>query len=435
MDVIRPIKKLLITPFEKFYYTEGKSGILLLLATVIALILANTALVEQYDHIRHIHFSVGFGDFIIDHSLLHWINDGLMTIFFFLIGLEMKREILVGELNSWKKASLPVFAAIGGMLMPAAIFLLLNQDPNLRNGWGIPMATDIAFSLAILSLLGNRIPLALKVFLTAFAIVDDLGAVLVVTFVYSGDVQIEYILPALGILAFLYFLSYRQVYWRYFVMICGLVVWYLFLESGVHPTLAGVLLAFAIPIRQRISVGKYNDKLLAVHQKILSAESRKEPILSGEELDQIEDVEHYTKKVQSPVQHLERKYHAFVAYFVMPVFALANAGIDLTQKVSINYTLSAQIAAALFFGGFLGVTLFSWISIKLKIASFLEGVDLKKFIGTAFLAGVGFTMSIFISNLAFADQMIDLESAKVGILAGSLISGLTGYLILRTTKA
>ncbi|WP_461638534.1 Na+/H+ antiporter NhaA [Labilibaculum euxinus] len=423
------IDKLLITPFQKFVKIESFSGILLFIATLLALIWANSPLAHLYDLLWQYKIGITTSDFELNKPIILWINDGLMAVFFFLIGLEIKRELLIGELNTVRKASFPFFAALGGMLVPVAMFFLLNNNQSTSNAWGVPMATDIAFSLAILKLLGKRIPLGLKVFLTAFAIVDDLIAVLVIAIFYSGN--IEWILlgyAAIPILI-LVFLSYRNIYFPYFVFIMGVLVWYLFLKSGIHPTVAGVLMAFTIPIRQKIDIKTYSRKLMGIAKDI--EETCEKPILSDHQIEQIDNLEDWTSQVQSPLQHLEHKLHNWVAFFIMPVFALSNAGIKFGADINLEMPLVINIALCLIIGNSVGVSLISFIGIKLKFAELPQGVKAIQVVGISFLAGIGFTMAIFIANLAFITNPEFIDSAKIGILIGSFTSGIIGYLILR----
>ncbi|MBN2597436.1 Na+/H+ antiporter NhaA [Labilibaculum sp.] len=423
------IDKLLITPFQKFVKIESFSGILLFIATLLALIWANSPLSHLYDSLWQYKIGITTSNFELNKPIILWINDGLMAVFFFLIGLEIKRELLIGELNTVRKASFPFFAALGGMLVPVAMFFLLNNNQSTSNAWGVPMATDIAFSLAILKLLGKRIPLGLKVFLTAFAIVDDLIAVLVIAIFYSGDIQWILLGYAVIPLAILIFLAYRKIYFPYFVFIIGILVWYLFLKSGIHPTVAGVIMAFTIPIRQKIDIKTYSRKLMGIAKDI--EETCEKPILSDHQIEQIDNLEDWTSQVQSPLQHLEHKLHNWVAYFIMPVFALSNAGIKFGTDINMELPLVINIALCLIIGNSVGVSLISLIGIKLKLAELPKGVKAIQVVGISFLAGIGFTMAIFIANLAFISNPEFIDSAKIGILIGSFISGIIGYLVLR----
>ncbi len=425
------IRKILLSPFQKFVEIESFSGILLFAATIFALIWANSMWGDTYEAI--LQYKIGFvtEDFKLNKPLILWINDGLMAIFFFLIGLEIKRELMIGELNTLRKAASPLLAAIGGMTFPVILFLLLNQNPETLRGWGIPMATDIAFSLAILTLLGKRAPLSLKVFLTAFAIVDDIGAVLVIALFYSAGIKWSLIGISFILLAILFALAYRNIYSRNLTVVLGVIIWVLFLKAGIHPTIAGVLLALTVPISQKIDFREYAEQLKVIVADIQDSSTSKEHLLSYEQISHIDDLEEWTEKVQSPLQHLEHQLHGFVAYFVMPVFALANAGVAITDVTALDYTLIGTIGACLIAGNFLGVSVMTYLGVKLKITTLPEGVNFKQIFGVAFLAGVGFTMSIFIATLAFSGAPAIIDSAKVGILIGSIISGVLGYLILR----
>jgi len=428
------VKRVLVTPFQKFVRIESLSGVLLFGATVLALILANSALSDSFHSIWRHELGISAPGFELIKPLILWINDGLMAVFFFLIGLEIKRELMIGELNSVRKATFPLFAAIGGMVLPVLLYLILNKNPEIAGAWGIPMATDIAFSLAILMLLGKRVPLGLKVFLTAFAIVDDLGAVLVIAVVYSESIKWSLIGIALVLLAILFFLSYRRIHAKALILVFGIVIWFLFLKAGIHPTIAGVLLAFTVPIRQRISIDTYYEKLCEIVDDIKEDGDVKAPLLTKDQIEGIDDLEDWTEKVQSPLQQLEHRLHNWVAYLIMPLFAFANAGVSFRGDVELDSFLSGVIVVSLVIGKLLGISLFSLLSIKLKLAELPEGVNFMQIIGTALLAGVGFTMSIFVANLAFPNNELLLDSAKAGILAGSFLAGLSGYLVLRFSK-
>ena len=425
------VKRILITPFQKFVRIESLSGILLFGATLLAVILANSPLSERIQSIWQYKIGFGTSGFTLVKPLILWINDGLMAIFFFLIGLEIKRELLIGELNSVKKASFPLFAAIGGMILPVVLFLILNRNPENSHAWGIPMATDIAFSLAILTILGKRVPLGLKVFLTAFAIVDDLGAVIVIALFYSESIKWSLIAIAIVMLAILFYLSYRRIYAKWIIFISGIVIWVLFLKAGIHPTIAGVLLAFTIPIRQRIGMETYVEKLCDIVEDIKDSEAADAPLLSKEQIESIDDMEEWTEKVQSPLQHLEHTLHNWVAYLIIPLFALSNAGVAFRGGGDLDNRLGLIIVISLVAGKLVGVSLFSWISVKLGFAELPEEVNFKQVTGIALLAGVGFTMSIFVANLAFPGDPLLLDSAKAGILIGSLVAGFAGYAVLR----
>jgi NhaA family Na+:H+ antiporter len=428
------IQKKILSPFQKFVKIESFSGILLLVATIIALVWANSSFSESYASLWN--YKIGFStpSFELNKPLILWINDGFMAIFFFLIGLEIKREFLIGELNSVKKMAFPLFGAIGGILVPVLLFMFLNQNPITFKGWGIPMATDIAFSLAIIKVLGNRVPLSLKIFLTAFAIVDDIGAVLVIAIFYSGAIKINLLIIALLLLSVLYFFSYKGFYSKFILVVFGVVIWTLFLKSGIHPTLAGILLAFSVPIRQKIQTREFIDNLVKITDNIKNTSETDETILSKEQIKQIDNLEDWTTKYQSPLQHLEHNLHDWVAYFIIPIFALANAGVVLNSDMNLDIPLVRNIIICLVIGNSIGITSIILIAKKLKFIEIPRDINLQHIIGVSFLAGIGFTMAIFIASLAFVGDQVFIDSSKIGILIGSLIAALLGYTILRINK-
>jgi NhaA family Na+:H+ antiporter len=424
------VKKIL-TPIQKFVRIESFSGMLLFGATLIALLLANSPMADGFQSIWQYKIGISSSGFELVKPVILWINDGLMTIFFFLIGLEIKRELMIGELNSVKKASFPLFAAIGGMLVPVAFFILLNRNPENSHAWGIPMATDIAFSLAILTLLGKRVPIGLKVFLIAFAIVDDLGAVMVIAIFYSGTIKWSLIGISMLLLALLFFLSSRRYFSHGVFLSVGIIIWYLFLKAGIHPTIAGVLMALTIPIRREIEEDTYVNNLCDIVDDIKTSADPSTPLLTEKQIEGIDELEDWTEKVQSPLQHLEHKLHNYVAYLIMPVFALSNAGVSFQVGGGLDSSFAAIIAICLIAGKLIGVSLFAWLALKLGFAELPDEVNLLQVIGIALLAGVGFTMSIFVANLAFYGVDSLLDSAKAGILIGSFIAGVSGFLVLR----
>jgi NhaA family Na+:H+ antiporter len=425
------LERRFITPFQRFVKIEGLGGYLLFGATIIAILWANSPWGDVYQNIWQYKIGLNADSFSLQKPLMLWINDALMAVFFFVIGLEIKRELLIGELNTTRKAALPLFAAIGGMAVPVTIFFILNQNSDASSGWGVPMATDIAFSLAIINALGKRVPLVLKVFLTAFAIVDDIGAVIVIAIFYSEEIKFGLILMAILPVMFLWVLSTFRYYSKFLWIALGAVVWFLFLKAGIHPTIAGVLLAFTVPIRRKINLRTFKTKLNSIVKRMDETIDEESLILSNRQIEQIDDLEDWTDKVQSPLQHLEHKLHYWVAYMIMPIFALANAGVVFDVELGIDWNIALIIAVALFAGKSIGIPLFTFIGLKLRITELAPGMNFKNILGVAFLAGVGFTMSIFISNLAFTDNPLLSNSAKIGILLGSVLSGLTGYYFLR----
>ncbi|NOY37125.1 MAG: Na+/H+ antiporter NhaA [Chlorobi bacterium] len=424
-------KRNILSPFQKFVKIESFSGILLLMATIIALIWANSPFGDSYQSLWQ--YKIGFStqDFELNKSLIFWINDGLMAVFFFLIGLEIKREFLIGELNSVKKIAFPLFGALGGMVVPVLLFLVLNRNPETIIGWGIPMATDIAFSLAVLKLLGDRVPLSLKIFLTAFAIVDDIGAVLVIAIFYGGNINIGLLIAALILLGTLFMLSFKGYYSKFLNIIVGVIIWILFLKSGIHPTLAGILLAFSVPVRQKINTPAFIDNLMNITNNIKQASITKKPILTKEQIVQIDDLEDWTHKYQSPLQHLEHKLHNWVAYFIIPVFALANAGVIINSNIDLDTTLIRNIIICLVIGNSIGMSSIVLFAKKIKLIEVPEDISNRQITGVSFLAGIGFTMAIFIASLAFENSPAYIDSAKIGILIGSLISAIFGFIVLR----
>lgn len=423
----------LLSPFQKFVKIESLSGILLLATTILALVWANSPYASSYDAIWNYELGITTQSFEFTKPVILWINDGLMAIFFFLIGLEIKREILIGELNSVKKLAFPLFGALGGMIIPIALFFLINQNPETQDGWGISMATDIAFSLAVLNALGKRIPLNLKIFLTAFAIVDDLGAVMVIALFYSGTIKMGLLAIAFGILGLLYILAARQFFSKFLLLIAGIAVWFLFLKAGIHPTIAGILLAFSVPVRQKMVTDDFINSLGKFYNDFKNARILKKPILSKQQLAQLNNLDETTDQFRSPLQSLEHDLHGWVAYCIIPIFALANAGISINGVESINSSFAITIIIALVLGKGIGVSGIVLLAQKLKWITIPKDISKQQIIGVSFLAGIGFTMAIFIANLAFSSS-IYLNSAKIGVLIGSLIAAVIGYIILRRTS-
>lgn len=430
----------IIRPIQEFLENTASGGIVLIITTIIAMILANNSyLSEHYFSILHAHINLNIADIIhIDKPLEYWINDFLMAIFFFVIGLEIKREVIAGELSDIRQASLPIAAAIGGMILPASIYLLSIQSmPEASHGWGIPMATDIAFSLGIISLLGKRVPFSLKIFLTALAIVDDLGAVLVIALFYTSNIDFGYLLGGLGIFAFLILLNRLNIYKISIYMILGLVLWYFFFKSGIHATIAGVLLALTIPAKRRItSKDSFIEQVrLSLHEFHFTKQTQKKYFLTDDQSHSVDNIVYACNKVSSPLQRLEHALHPFVAFFIMPVFALANAGIKIEGDFlqSVISPVSLSVILGLFLGKQAGIMLFTWIGFKLKLGVLPPDLSWKHIYGMACLAGIGFTMSLFIANLAFKD-FDHIQLAKIGTLAGSLLSSIFGVIILMKVK-
>jgi NhaA family Na+:H+ antiporter len=441
---VTPADKYIINPVNSFISKSTTGGIVLFLAALIAIIVANSPLSEWYHDLWE--HKLGFyfdGQTYLNYSVHHWVNDGLMAIFFFVVGLELKRELIGGELSNPKNAMLPIIAAVGGMVVPALFYTLFNYGTDSAHGWGIPMATDIAFALGVLYLLGDRIPTSLKVFLTALAIVDDLGAVLVIAIFYTAEIDYFMLFTGLGFVAFLFLskaFGIRNTI--YFALIGIFGVWLPFLLSGVHATIAAVLIAFTIPADSRVNENAYIEKIKKYLTKFKDADqNEKAPTLTSEQLYVLEDIRIVTKDAMTPLQRLEHGMHPFVSFVVMPIFALANAGVtfssDIIAEATSNVTLG--VAVGLIAGKILGVYGVSMAVIKLKIANMPQGLTSKHLFGVGFLAAIGFTMSLFVTNLAFIgpDPTLNAEhqlQAKLGIFIASLLAGIIGYFILKTIK-
>ena len=385
-------------PFKWFFKLEAASGLVLLFAAIIALFVSNSELASIYYDILNSYFALGFGEFKLKLSVLHWINDVLMAIFFFLVSLEIKREFIQGELSNPKQASLPIIAAVGGMLVPALIYVAINfGNSETLKGWAIPSATDIAFSLGVLSLLGKRVPISLKVFLTALAIIDDLGAIVIIAFFYSGKIQAMYLI--LMLVSIIILIIFNRLNIRSFIpyLIVGIFLWDFTHSSGIHATIAGVLLALTIPHKDKKNESSHKNSMLI---------------------------------------KLEHAISPYVAFGIMPIFAFANAGVSL-EGLSIATLMNPVplgILCGLFFGKQFGVFIFSYVSIKLKFAEMPNDSDWLKLYGIGVLTGIGFTMSLFVGNLAFVDTTQYLSGVKIGVLLGSLASTLFGYMLILLSK-
>ena len=386
--------KRLSKPFKWFFQLEAASGLVLLIAAIVALIISNSDFSELYFDTLKQYLFIGVNSFGLKLSIHHWINDALMAIFFFFVTLEIKREFIQGELSNLKKALLPIIAAVGGMLVPAFFYILINYgNAETINGWAIPSATDIAFSLGILSLLGSRVPISLKIFLTALAIIDDLGAILIIAFFYSGDLSIGYL--SLILISYIFLLLLNKLGFKKFLpyLLIGLFMWYFTYKSGIHATIAGVLLASTIPHRI-----KSKDFSLLIK--------------------------------------IEHSISPYVAFIIMPLFAFANAGVSLSGLTfsSLMLPVPLGILLGLFFGKQLGVMLFSYVSVKLKVAEMPANSTWLSLYGISILTGIGFTMSLFVGNLAFVENIQYIDGVKIGVLAGSLLSTLFGYFLLLMTS-
>ncbi|NBC05637.1 MAG: Na+/H+ antiporter NhaA [Bacteroidetes bacterium] len=428
-----PIDKILLAPLARFINNSTTGGIVLFAAAVTALVLANSPLQEVYHHFWEHTFSIGFDEYIVSQSLHHWINDGLMSIFFFVIGLELKREIMVGELSKPKNAVLPILAGLGGMAVPALLYLTFNSSGGAFAGWGIPMATDIAFALGILYMLGDRVPVSLKVFLTVLAIVDDLGAVLIIALFYTTEISMMNLLFGGGFLSILIIANLLGVRSTLFYGIVGIGgLWLAFLLSGVHATVAGVIAALTIPANVKIQDKKFVLKMNALTNDFEKSTPNNVTLLTYEQLHIVDRIRFYSKAALTPLQRLEHAMTPLVAFIVMPVFALANAGITFSGGFaeSVVSNVSLGVIAGLVLGKFIGILAISKLLVTLKLAVLPDGLNWRHIYGVAMLAGVGFTMSLFITDLAFVD-LEHVIQAKIGIFVGSIISGVGGFLILR----
>ncbi|UOU97870.1 Na+/H+ antiporter NhaA [Chryseobacterium daecheongense] len=377
--------------FKKFFKSNQSSGILLIFCVLISLFIANSSFAESFQ--RFLDKEIGIHLFHLTYPVSIWINDGLMAVFFLLVGLEIKRELVEGELSSFKNASLPIIAAIGGMLVPAVIFGIFNIGTKYSSGWGIPMATDIAFSLAIISILGNKVPNSIKIFLAALAIVDDLGAILVIAIFYTDQIHWTYLFLSAGIALLLFLLNFLKVTKIIFYLIPGLFLWYFLHHSGIHATIAGVVLAFSIPTN-----------------------------VSNVEI--------------SPLEKLEHQLHFPVSFLIMPIFALTNTNITFSNDMlnGLTNTLGIGIISGLVIGKLLGINLFSFIAIKSKLSSLPQGSSWTQMLGVGFLAGIGFTMSIFITLLSFKNEIQIQDEAKFAILVASFLSAVLGFIILKVNS-
>lgn len=422
------------TPFEHFLHAQTTTGKILIFMTVLALVLANTSLTESYQHFFHTNINLSVGSWELSHSIHHWINDGLMTLFFFIIGLEIKREVLVGELSDIKVAVLPILAAIGGMLFPALIYLSVNAGEPGAGGWGVPMATDIAFAISALVLLGKRVSTALVTFLVALAIVDDLGAVVVIALFYTDQIHMVPLALAGGSFLMLVVFNRFGIHRIAPYFIVGMLLWFFMLESGVHATIAGVIAALAIPSTPKQSafnLSKDTKKLLNDYDKYPVCENN---TLHENQKAILTNIQDRIYAVGSPADRLEHDLHLPVSLIVIPLFALANAGIAIDfESVSsvIIEPVSMGIILGLILGKVIGIFGVAWLAIKLKIAKQPDQSSMSQIFGVALLGGIGFTMSIFIAELAFANTPELIFQAKVGILLASLVSGICGYLWLR----
>ncbi len=438
---ITPVDKWILDPVNRFISKSSTGGIVLIISALIAIILANSPWSHWYHEIWHYPVSISFGDDInLSMSLHHWINDGLMAIFFFVIGLELKREIVAGELSKPRNAILPIIVGVGGMIFPALIYTYFNEGQESMNGWGIPMATDLAFALGILYLLGDRIPASLKIFLTAFAIVDDLGSVLVIAIFYTAEISMQNLGIGLLVLLAMIIANIAGVRNMFFYGLLGIGgVWLFFLLSGVHATIAAILAAFAIPATTKINEVYFIDNMKKYLEKFKKSDvNNKVPTLTSEQLHLLDDMESLTHKAMTPLQKLEHEMHPIVAFVVMPIFALANAGVTFDNNILVDATSSVAlgVAVGLIVGKMIGIFGVSALMIRLRIAPMPKGSNYKFLFGLGLLSSIGFTMSLFINDLAFTPLgdigNTYITQAKIGIIIASVIGGFSGYFFLRS---
>jgi NhaA family Na+:H+ antiporter len=424
-------------PFHRFFSTAAAGGLVLLVCTAVALAWANSQWAGAYHRLWETPVTLGAPGFGLTLPLHGWVNDGLMAVFFFLVGLEIKREVLVGELASRRSAALPVAAALGGMLVPAALYAAVNAGGPGATGWGVPMATDIAFALGILALLGDRVPNGLRVFLAALAIADDLGAVLVIAIFYTSALHWGALAGAVAVLALLVGLNRAGARRPLTYALLGIVLWLFVLASGIHPTVAGVLLALTIPARRRIDEAEFVARAEASLADFRAADEPGTEVLTTRgHLEAIQSMENACDAAQAPLQKMEHALHGLVAYVIMPIFALANAGVPLGGGVARAFQspIALGVALGLLLGKPIGITLASYLAVRARAAELPAGVGWRHVHGAGWLGGIGFTMSLFIAGLAFGDPAV-LDTAKLGVLGGSVSAGVIGYLLLRKSVA
>lgn len=416
--------------FKEFMHRQTSGALVLLVATVAALIIANSPLATAYDQFLHTELGVTFGPLEFEQSVLHWIDDALMAVFFFVVGLEIKREFIVGELSTLRGALLPVIAAVGGMLVPAAIYIAINMGTETQQGWGVPMATDIAFALGVLALLSSRVPAGLKVFLTALAIADDIGAILVIAVFYTSQVYWGWLLFALVPLAVLIVLNKRHVEAPAAYLLVASVLWFAFFKSGIHATIAGVIAAFTIPATARITPLDFTDTCKLKVDEIEQLDVPGAHTLADDEQQHLAfEIQEAAEHSISPLQRLEHDLHPVSTFVILPLFALANAGVPLSGS-DLASPVSMGIILGLVVGKLVGVSGATFLAVKTGLTDLPDGVGWKHVVGAGALAGIGFTMSLFVANLAFRDVGVQAE-AKVAIFVASIIAGVLGFCLLR----
>lgn len=433
----------IVTPFEEFIHEETTSGLLLMLSAILAMFLANSFLSHHYEHILHTELAIsitGLGE--LRYTLHHWINDGLMAFFFLVVGLEIKREVIVGELSDPKAALMPIIAAIGGMLVPALIFYLINLNTDAAMGWGVPMATDIAFAVGVLVLLGSRVPKTVLTFLVGLAIVDDLGAVVVIALFYTEQIFFNWLYLVIFTLFLLIVFNRMGIRRPLPYFLVGGITWFAMLQSGIHATLAGVLIALTIPVRPKFDHKLFVDHMGDLLNSLKNAQSKNSDskniciIHDNESRAMLQTLENGVHSVESPLQRLEHAMHMPVAFVIIPLFALANAGIPVdlsTIGATLSHPVALGVMAGLILGKLIGVAGITWLAVKMGLGKLPEGMNGYHLIGVGFLAGIGFTMSIFIAELGFSNNAEYLLMAKTGVLFASIIAGVAGFLFLRLT--
>jgi Na+:H+ antiporter, NhaA family len=430
-DSTRPVPRLVLQPLQTFLRTEEAGGILLLAAAVAALLWANSPWRASYDAVWHTRLTIGLGPWSLAEDLQHWVNDGLMALFFLVVGLEIKRELTTGELRDPRAAALPAIAALGGMAVPALLYLAINPSGEPARGWAIPMATDIAFALGVLAIVGRGLPTALKSFLLALAIVDDIGAILVIAVFYSGSIDVLALLAAGGLLGLILVLQRLQVRWTVVYVLLGVGVWLATFQSGVHATIAGVALGLATP-----AVPFQRPRAVSLEAHRIADDTVDDPVPPDADAHQWLHLAGLTREAVSPLARLEHLLHPWTSYVIVPVFALANAGVAITSSTlgeALTSGVTLGVVVGLVAGKTVGVTVFTWLATKTGITRLPEGVGWDQLVGVAVLAGIGFTVSLFISSLAFQTQAVQ-DAAKVGILAASLLAGLLGALLLARSR-
>lgn len=418
-----------ISPFERFIRWESASGMMLMAAAVVALILANSVLAHSVHHLWDTPLALSIGEWSLEKPLHHWINDGLMALFFFLVGLEIKSEILAGDLASPRRAALPMIAALGGMVVPALLYFVVNQGGEFAVGWGIPMATDIAFAVGVMTLLGARVPKALLMFLVALAIVDDLGAVVVIAVFYTAELHVQALLAAAALLGLMALLNAANVRSPLPYLILGGLLWYAVLQSGVHATVAGVLTAFMIPASSRFTQKQFSTQVRELMDRFDAQPAGASLLASKPQLHMLETLQEGLHTIQPPLVRLEHLFALPVAFLVVPLFALANAGVAIdfnTLGQTFSHPVVVGILLGLVIGKPLGISLFTWLAVRSGVAQLPDGIHMGHIFGAGILAGIGFTMSIFIDQLSFPAAQDVLDMAKTAILAASVLAAVLG---------